>query len=136
MRVQVGQERGNIGRIDALGQSRRFPDQAPTATLADSDMAEHAALSTQTRGTSRHRDRIVVPVASHHQMLEQAPDRCDPPVQRCRRRALQSKNRHLAGRRTASLLPSEIVEQIARLDLRQPQQPLSEEAPKLATSNA
>jgi hypothetical protein len=46
MRLQIGQERCDIDSLDTLGQPGRFTDQAPTATLTDSDMAEHAALST------------------------------------------------------------------------------------------
>ena len=91
-------------------------------------MTEHAALATQTRGTSRNRDRIVVPIPSHHQVLEQAPDRSDPPVHRRWRRTLSSKSRDRPSRRPPSLLPVEIVEQITRLDICQLQRAIGEEA--------
>ena len=76
------------------GSRDGFADQPPTATLADSDMTEHAPRWPRRPEERRaSRDRIVVPVAPHHQMLEQAPDRSDPPVHRRRRRAL-SLQRH------------------------------------------
>lgn len=129
--AQVGDERGNLGRLHPLEQPAGLADQAPSRRrLARADVAEHAPrLRSQAGRPSPCRHRVVGTHAGDHRILAHPPHRGDPPVHRRRRRpppGRQADHLRPCARRRATL-PVQVVEQVGRHDVDGRRSPLGQE---------
>ena len=130
--IEIFKERRHILRRQTLRQPLRLADKTTADALTDRDMTQKTvALTTQTRRSTRRRDRIVGPFPDHHHVFEQSPNRGNPAVHRRRRRAPPSQSDHVPRHGALPRLPVQVAEQISRSDDCQSQRPISKEPSKV-----
>jgi hypothetical protein len=128
MRVEIGDEGSHLFSRHALREPLGLAHQSPVRPGTHRDMAQQTRVtSSQPRGPAGRRHRVLGALTDDDQMLEQAPHRGDAAVHRRRGRSPPAKRHHLLAARRPAGLPVQVVEQITRRDIAQPEGPIGQE---------